>query len=100
MRKVFSGNLALQGVKLANDEPEIVKKIPEWAVAVIVVLNSVIIIFILLLVLGVVWKRYSRQVAIIMSLFFNLAMRLQYPVSTTEYRGPRLISCYGVGAAG
>jgi hypothetical protein len=47
-------------VEVASEEPEIIRKIPDWAVGVIVVLNSVIIIFILLLVLGVIWKRYSR----------------------------------------
>ena len=48
---------------MASEEPEILeipRKIPPWAIAVIIVLNSVIIILVLLLVLGVVWKRYSR----------------------------------------
>jgi hypothetical protein len=50
-------------VDVASEEPEILeipRKIPPWAIAVIIVLNSVIIILVLLLVLGVVWKRYSR----------------------------------------
>ena len=53
----------LQSVDVASEEPEILeipRKIPPWAIAVIIVLNSVIIILVLLLVLGVVWKRYSR----------------------------------------
>ena len=36
------------------------RPIPTWAVVVIVVLNSVIIIGVLLLILGIVWKRYTR----------------------------------------
>jgi hypothetical protein len=47
-------------VEVGSEEPEILRKIPVWAVVVIAVLNSVIIILVLLLVVGVIWKRYSR----------------------------------------
>ena len=47
------------------DVPDVVDLVfPVWAVAVIVVLNSVIIISCLLIVLGVIWRRYSRLVHI------------------------------------
>ena len=36
------------------------RPIPVWAVAVIVVLNSGIIITVLLIIVGVLWRRYSR----------------------------------------
>jgi len=38
--------------------------IPVWAVAVIVVINSVIVISALLIIVGILWKRYSRSVDI------------------------------------
>ena len=45
------------------DVPDVVDLVfPVWAVAVIVVVNSVIIISCLLIVLGVIWRRYSRLV--------------------------------------
>lgn len=54
----------------SNDQPTtptstvptktIQRTIPPWAVAVIVVLNSVIIIAVLLIVLGITWRRYKR----------------------------------------
>ena len=37
-----------------------VRPIPPWAVGVIVVLNSVIIVALLLIVLGIIWRRYRR----------------------------------------
>lgn len=40
--------------------PTPTRPIPPWAVAVIVVLNSVIIIAVLLIVLGITWRRYRR----------------------------------------
>lgn len=36
------------------------RPIPTWAVAVIVVMNSVIIIGVLLIILGIIWRRYKR----------------------------------------
>ena len=41
-------------------EVEIDLKIPPWAVAVIVVLNSTIVIALLLLIVGILWRRLIR----------------------------------------
>lgn len=36
------------------------RSIPSWAIALIVIVNSVIIISMLLIVLAILWKRYTR----------------------------------------
>jgi len=45
-------------------EPPVVtrvnRSIPSWAIALIVIVNSVIIISLLLIVLAILWKRYTR----------------------------------------
>ena len=47
------------------EEEELVRRIPDWAIAVIIVLNFVVMISVLLLVLCVVGRRYSRYVCMI-----------------------------------
>lgn len=51
-----------QTVTTPTPDPEAVpvRPIPAWAVAVIVVMNSVIIIGVLMIVLGITWRRYKR----------------------------------------
>ena len=45
-------------------EPPVVtrvsRSVPTWAIALIVIVNSVIIISLLLIVLAILWRRYTR----------------------------------------
>ena len=45
-------------------EPPVVttvtRSIPDWAIALIVIVNSVIVISLLLIVLAILWRRYNR----------------------------------------
>lgn len=36
------------------------RSVPDWAIALIVIVNSVIIISLLLIVLAMLWRRYTR----------------------------------------
>lgn len=45
----------------------VTRSIPDWAVALIVIVNSVIVISLLLIVLAILWRRYTRYVDITMS---------------------------------
>ena len=38
----------------------VTRSIPGWAIALIVIVNSVIIISLLLIVLAILWRRYTR----------------------------------------
>lgn len=38
----------------------VTRSIPDWAIALIVIVNSVIVISLLLIVLAILWRRYTR----------------------------------------
>ena len=38
----------------------VTRSIPSWAIALIVIVNSVIVISLLLIVLAILWRRYTR----------------------------------------
>ena len=38
----------------------VTRNIPDWAIALIVIVNSVIVISLLLIVLAILWRRYNR----------------------------------------
>ena len=47
-------------VTIATMVTTVTQTIPDWAIALIVIVNSVLVISLLLIVLGILWKCYTR----------------------------------------